>query len=298
MSFQFVGTPHQVLSQLRLSARAEPSTNEPVNLTVVIPAYNEALRIGDTLRNYSDYFTTNPCPELLDSCKILVVDDGSIDGTADLVRSYDGVECISLPTNQGKGAAVAYGIDQLPAGELCLIADADGSANMVCLDGMMKRLVQTIESSPWRDSTHVDFWSTPAVVVGNRGSSSLSSLTTSSIVRSILRWGFRTVVQLFAGDVGVDDTQCGFKLMTVSAAKPLYKHLNLQRWTHDVEVLYRARKMNIPVMEQPIEWLDKEGSKLVNSPGGTIGVSLIMLLEVLQMRLAYETGQWKVLSMD
>jgi len=103
---------------------------------------------------------------------------------------------------------------------------------------------------------------------------------------------------LLAGDVGVGDTQCGFKLMTIAAAKPLYADLNLQGWTHDVEVLYRAKQNKIPAAEQAIEWQDKDGSKLVESPGGTVGVSVVMLLEVLQMRLAYETGQWKLPRVD
>ena len=60
-----------------------------------------------------------------------MVDDGSLDATAELARSYSGVECVSsLPTNQGEGAAISHGIFQLNAGELCLVVDADSSANL------------------------------------------------------------------------------------------------------------------------------------------------------------------------
>ena len=282
---------------LLVSASTETTRYQPVDLTVVIPAYNEVDRIGETLQGYSDYFRTNSSQlPMLRHCKILVVDDGSLDATAELACSYPGVECVSLPTNQGKGAALSHGIVQLlEPGGLCLVADADGSASLEDLPAMLLRLVQTMESSGSveQPSTSSSFWLTPAMVVGHRTATAAGSTTTSSMhLRHILRWGFRMTVRCLAGNLRVRDTQCGFKLMTVTAGQWMYRGLNLQRWTHDVEVLYRAKRKLIPVAEEVIQWQDKEGSKLVKSPGGTIGVSITMLLEVLQMRLAYETGVW------
>jgi dolichyl-phosphate beta-glucosyltransferase len=204
---------------------------------------------------------------------------------------------------------VAFGIEQVEQEEgLVLIADADGSANIECLAPMMERLIQTIENQRQSTSDNKSvqasssFWSTPVIVVGNRGSASDNDESSSStsqkkiLLRSILRWGFRTTVQIFlvGRDLGgVRDTQCGFKLLTVAAAQPLYSNLNLQRWTHDVEVLFRASSTIVAIGEQPIEWQDKDGSKLVDGLGGVAGISLSMLLQVLQMRLAYEFGIWK-----
>ena len=299
-------SPDKCRRSLVFAAHTSSATYHPVDLTVVIPAYNEVDRIGDTLQSYSDYFRTNATQiPLLRNCKILVVDDGSLDGTAELTRSYPGVDCVSLPSNRGKGAAVSHGIVQLQPGELCLVTDADGSANLQDLPAMLMQLVQTMESSTTitQSTFNSSFWWMPAMVVGHRISAASATVDSTrmgqgssslSFFRSILRWGFRTTVRCFAGDLRVRDTQCGFKLMTVTAGQSLYRDLNLRGWTHDVEVLYRAKLNDIPVGEQDIQWQDKEGSKLIESPGGTIGVSITMLLEVLLMRLAYETGSWRV----
>ena len=93
-------------------------------------------------------------------------------------------------------------------------------------------------------------------------------------------------------DLGVQDTQCGYKLMTLSAATMLYKDLHLTGWAHDVEVLYRCKLNRIPVSEVPIDWKDKKGSKV--EAEGVFQVSIRMLLDVLRLRWEYSvTGAWK-----
>ena len=93
---------------------------------------------------------------------------------------------------------------------------------------------------------------------------------------------------------GIADTQCGFKLMTLTTGIALYNDLHLKRWTNDVEALYRAKKLGIPVSEMVISWEDKDGSKLSSSALGTVWVSLVMLFEILYMRLQYILGRWKI----
>jgi dolichyl-phosphate beta-glucosyltransferase len=190
-----------------------------------------------------------------------------------------------MPMNGGKGAALARGIQHIAEttssnNAVILTQDADGSGNLKYLDTMMDSL-QTLLTE--NDGT-LD-WSKPAFVTGNRNYNLFSA-------RGITRWGFQTVVRLIMNDLGVQDSQCGYKLMTLSAAASLYKDLHLKGWSHDVEVLYRAKLKSIPIREISIDWMDKDGSKVVAS--GVVRVSTQMLLDVLRLRWEYSvSGAWK-----
>ena len=284
------------------------------DLTILLPAYNEADRIIETLNEYSSYISKGNIERdglgSLLSIDILVVDDGSADDTAGVVRRYTecnpnlglAIHCISLPSNEGKRGAVAFGIEEIVGRQqrppddsnsnrsgdrisLVLVADADGSGDLSCLSEMLHALDNLLVDQKTQKVCRDDY---AALIVGNRGYDG------AGVARIVLRWGFRTAVRIICGKLGASDTQCGMKLMTLDAAKTLYRDLNLRRWSHDVEVLYRATSLGVPVNEVPIKWEDKDGSKLVTSAGGAIGASLRMLLEILQMRVAYGLGRWKV----
>jgi dolichyl-phosphate beta-glucosyltransferase len=256
-------------------------------LVVLIPAYNEADRIGSTLDSYQDFLAQSKW-----DCKILVVDDGSSDCTSSVVQTSGQeknkipIQCVSLAFNQGKGAALERGIEEIVKQKISddnmiiLILDADGSGDLSYLDKMMNEL----EGLVLTKSDKMD-WSCPALVTGNRNYNLLSA-------RGITRWGFQTCVSIIMGGLGVQDTQCGYKLVTLSAADLLYKDLNLKGWAHDVEVLYRAKLCNVPVTQISIDWQDKEGSKVAES--GVVRVSTQMLLDILRLRWEYSiTGTWK-----
>jgi dolichyl-phosphate beta-glucosyltransferase len=135
-------------------------------------------------------------------------------------------------------------------------------------------------------------WDQAAMINGYR------TYESASASRLIFRWGFRTVVKSICGDLGVQDSQCGFKLMTATAGASLYRNLHVQGWSHDVEVLYRARLLGILIAEQSISWEDKMGSKLVASPGGILAVCLQMFWQVVRIRFCYATGRWRLEDRD
>ena len=290
--FPILKSSRSASNEFFLSAHNKGSCLPSPKLVILLPAYNEDKRLQETINIYRNYLEHSHCSPDWNTVQILVVDDGSTDNTvqvAALNNDHDvEIRCVSLLQNEGKGAAISRGMREIESyndsnGDcVILVADADGSGDIECIHSMMSVLTNLIEIEAQKVS-----WDTSAMVVGCRGYKD----TTKS--RKITRWGFRTAVKLFCGDLRVKDTQCGFKLMTLPAGLSLYSNLNLKRWSHDVEVLYRAKLDKIPVSEVVINWEDKEGSKLVESVGGTIGVSMTMLFEVMRLRWGYTFGNWK-----
>jgi dolichyl-phosphate beta-glucosyltransferase len=292
------------------------------HLNIIIPAYNEESRISATLQSCTRYLESSS--DWSTSYTILVVDDGSSDDTANVVRRFattnmmssscpGNIQCISLARNCGKGAALAEGIARVSAlriatstssstprrrqQHLILTADADGSADLACVDDLFRELERSLAttmaqqqpSNDWDDDDDV-----PVLVCGYRTYQDDDN-NRRAMGRLIFSWGFRTVVRLVCGDPQCRDTQCGFKLMTVAAAINLYHGLHLARWSHDVEVLLRARRLHIPVTEAPVRWVDQvQGSKLVQE--GIVKVAAQMFFDVIRCRVAYGLGIWTVVT--
>lgn len=210
--------------------------------SVVIPAYNEAARLPRYLREVVAYFDGRGEPY-----EVLVVDDGSTDGTADGVRalaaSCPALAVHSLPRNRGKGHAVRAGMLRA-RGDRRLMADADGATPIAEIE----RLEAAIEAGA-------------DLAVGSRA---LADPAVAVVARPHRRLAgaFFHVVSRAAGIADVVDTQCGFKLFRGPVAEDLFAALGTDGFGFDVELLLLARRRRYRVAEVPVNWADQAGSKV------------------------------------
>lgn len=236
-------------------------THRPT-LSVVIPAFNEAERLPPTLADVSSFLRREGI-----SHEILVVDDGSSDGTAGIVGSTtlleSTVRVIRLPRNRGKGYAVRTGV-LAAAGEFILFADADGSTP----------ITEYLRLREWMDRG-------AAVAIGSRAVTGDDTEIRALWYRKLLGRTFNFVVNLIAVP-GVRDTQCGFKLFTRRAARFLFSQQRSDRFGFDVELLLIAQKAALPIAEVAVNWKNVPGSKV-----NLVRDSLKMLSELFVYRIRH-----------
>lgn len=137
-------------------------------------------------------------------------------------------------------------------GHRLLFADADGATKFADLDKLEAQMDKLMPP---------DEWENPAIVIGSRAHLEEESIASRSLFRTVLMHGFHFVVWLFAVR-SVRDTQCGFKLLTRSAAQHLFSLLHVERWAFDAELLFLAESLQIPIQEVSVNWTEIEGSKI------------------------------------
>jgi len=214
-------------------------------LSIVIPAYNEAVRLGKTLETVVDYMRRN-YPE----GEVIVVDDGSQDETAELARrtlANSGAfrtSVISYKSNLGKGRAVRLGL-LAARGEVALFSDADLSTPITEAPKLFEPIL----------SNEAD------VTFGSRALDRKLIGVHQPWRREQGGRFFNLVVRLATG-MPFWDTQCGFKAFKMSACRPLVEAATIDRFGFDVELLYLAYRAGLRLREVPVRWDHNEGSKL------------------------------------
>lgn len=198
-------------------------------LSVVIPAYNEAKRLGPHLGSVIDYLNKN-----YPGAELIIVDDGSKDETADVVHKYN-VKLISYLPNRGKGFAIRTGVAE-SKGDLVLFMDADLSTPLSEVPKIIKALGDN------------------DIVIGSRGKSD------APFYRQIASSIFDQVKFLMVGLRRFKDTQCGFKIFKGDVARKLFAKGQIDRFMFDVEILYLAEKSRYKIIELPVTWADAPGS--------------------------------------
>ncbi len=215
---------------------------EAPSLSVVIPAYNEEGRIELTLNEVHAYL----CREHADF-ELIVVDDGSSDGTAALVSEFaekhSGVELVSYSANRGKGHAVRVGMLRA-RGNLILFCDADLATPIEELVGLNEAMQAGAE-----------------IAIGSRAVSGSVLAIRQPWYRIFAGRTLNLLVRCLAVP-GVRDTQCGFKLFRRDAGHALFERSLEDGFSFDIEVLYLARRLHYRIAEVPIQWRHREGSKV------------------------------------
>ncbi len=227
-------------------------------LSVVVPAYNEEKRLEEGLDRMMAYLSRRGRP-----FEILVVDDGSLDATRQIAERRAAAEprirCISLPRNQGKGAAVARGM---------LSARGDW---ILCTDVDLSTPIEEVERlEALRDGADV--------VIGSRGMPD-TVLSVRQPRRRENLGGFFNLVVRIAAIRGLFDTQCGFKLWSREAARASFSRLRILRFAFDVESLWLCRKRGFRIQEVGVRWSHDERSTVsLYRDGLRMGADLVRIL--------------------
>ncbi|XP_056140634.1 LOW QUALITY PROTEIN: dolichyl-phosphate beta-glucosyltransferase [Lampris incognitus] len=263
-----------------------PSLHDPHSreLSVVIPAYNEELRMPVMMDEAMEYLEKRQKLHPLFTYEVIVVDDGSKDKTTEVALHYtrkygaDKVRILTLVKNRGKGGAVRMGMLS-SRGKVILMADADGATKFADLEKVEAGL-HDLDPKP----------ENMAISCGSRAHLEQESVAKRSSFRTVLMYGFHFLVWFFCVR-GIKDTQCGFKLFTREAALKTFSSLHVERWAFDVELLYVAQCFKIPIAEVAVNWTEIEGSKLV-----PVWSWLQMGRDLVFIRLRYITGAWRLES--
>jgi len=218
-------------------------SNEETYLSVIIPVYNEANRIGEALIKINDYFS---CQEY--SSEVIIVDDGSTDNTLKVIQRTSkkiSLKCLILSreSNRGKGYSVKEGVFQA-SGKFILFTDADLSTPIEELEKLI----------PWMGKNY-------DIVIGSRGMKESDIQIHQSWLRETSGTIFNALVQCFIIR-GIKDTQCGFKLFERNVAFDVFKRQRIEGFSFDVEILFVANRLGYKIKEVPRIWRDSRPSKV------------------------------------
>ncbi|HXQ25052.1 MAG TPA: dolichyl-phosphate beta-glucosyltransferase [Candidatus Acidoferrales bacterium] len=214
-------------------------------LSIIIPAYNEEKRLGRALARIRDYFASRPVGP--GGIEILVVDDGSTDGTAKIAQDWAGqvpfLRLISNGENRGKGYSVRHGMLEA-RGRIALFTDADLSSPIE----ESEKLLAAIETGN-------------DVAIGSRALDRSLIFAHQSRFREIAGMIFNGFVRLFTG-LPFHDTQCGFKAFVRERCRIVFEQQRIEKFGFDPEVLFLARRHGLRTAEVPVRWAHDSATKV------------------------------------
>ena len=228
----------------------------PLDLSIVIPAFNEERRLPKAIERVGSYLTARSL-----RAEIIVVDDGSSDATSKLIESYCGrypdLRLISNGVNRGKGSSVRHGVLEA-RGEIVLFTDADLSTPIEEADKLLVAL-------------HEKGYD---VAIGSRGMDSSLIEVHQSVFREQAGNLFNLLVRWVAG-LEFSDTQCGFKAFRREPARIIFEQQRIERFGFDPEILFLAKRHGLRVAEIPVRWSHDSATKV-----NVVGDGIRMFLEL------------------
>jgi len=235
--------------------------------SIVIPAYNESARLGATLEKVLAYVRAQGW-----DAEVIVVNDGSRDNTADIVRAFSAknpmLRLVENPGNRGKGYSVRNGMLN-SRGQIVLFSDADLSSPIEEAPKLFQALDEGAD-----------------IAIGSRWLRSETQTQRQPLHRQLFGRIFNLVLRLTLG-LQFADTQCGFKAFRQPAVQAIFPLQKIERWGFDPEILFLARKFKFKVREIPVAWAHREGTSINPLLDGSR-----MVMEMLRVRWYDLTGKY------
>ena len=234
--------------------------SEEIYMSIILPAYNEEKRLGPTLERILEYLENKPW-----EAEIVVVDDGSSDGTVRLVDEWikkdERIRLVRNPENKGKGFAVRNGMMHAK-GRYRLFSDSDLSTPIEELDKLLAYIGGRVD-----------------VTIGSRSIPGSDVRVPQPFYRVLMGKIFNLIVRLMF-QTKMRDTQCGFKLFTRAAAEDVFPKAVVNRFGFDVEILFLAEKLGYKVKEVPVVWINSEETKV-----SAVRDSVDMFIDLFRIRM-------------
>jgi dolichyl-phosphate beta-glucosyltransferase len=242
---------------------------QDIAYSIVIPAYNESARLGATLQSVVDYVRKQGW-----DAEIIVVNDGSRDNTAEIVRSfaerYPSMRLVENPGNRGKGYSVRNGVLNAH-GRIVLFSDADLSSPIEEAPKLFQAITEGAD-----------------IAIGSRWLRAETQTHRQPLHRQIFGRIFNLMLRTTLG-LQFADTQCGFKAFKRAAAEAVFPLQRIERWGFDPEILFLARKFGLKVREVPVAWGHSGGTRINPLVDGSK-----MFTEMFRVRWNDLTGKYDV----
>jgi dolichyl-phosphate beta-glucosyltransferase len=239
-------------------------------LSIVIPAYNEEKRLPRALARIGEYLSAKR--DVVESVEIVVVDDGSTDGTAAIAEEWSRrmpqLRLVSNGTNRGKGYSVRHGMLEAH-GRVALFTDADLSSPIEELPKLLAAI------SAGND-----------VAIGSRAVDRSLIEVHQSSYRELAGIIFNGFVKLFTG-LPFHDTQCGFKAFVVERARVVFEQQRIERFGFDPEILFLAKRHGLRAVEVPVRWAHDPATKV-----HVVRDSLLMFSDLIYIRWNWLLGRY------